>query len=346
MISIIIPVYNVEKYVRTCVESVLRLKIEIEILLIDDGSTDTSGRICDDLAKQDSRITVIHQKNKGLSEARNTGLQNAHGDYILFLDSDDFIDPLETDNLLKESFVGADVILGLYCNYYEYTSSFEPEICEALLNMEGLVPIHTFLENMPKDGQSCYMVAWRFVVRRDFLQKNNLVFFPGIYHEDEDWSLRTLCAAEQVLVTHYYFYQYRQDRKDAITATVTPKHIWDKFLIMEREKTLLNEFLFDKKKETYIRCRMAQLFLSNMLDLHVLGKEERKKAYNKLHSLYAVCKGYFAGPIGHFTEFGIKIWGIEGCCFLLWHMKNMKVIVKGMLKKRRKKCSGKVLYQL
>lgn len=340
MVSIIIPVYNVEKYVRACVESVLLLKTEIEILLIDDGSTDTSGNICDDLAKQDNRITVIHQKNKGLSEARNTGIQNAHGDYVMFLDSDDFVNSSETDKLLKKVGTGSEVILGLYCNYYEHMSSFEPENCEAFLNMEGLVPIHAFLENLPADGQSCYMVAWRFIVRHDFLQKNNLIFFPGIYHEDEDWTLRVLCAAEQILVTHYYFYQYRQGRKEAITANVTPKHIWDRFLIMERERVLLNDFPSDKKKVAYIHCRMAQLFLSNMLDLRVLGKEERKKAYGELHALYPVCKGYFAGSTGLFAEFGIKILGIEGCCLLLRYMRNMKVTIKGMLKRRRKKYRG------
>ncbi len=340
MVSIIIPVYNVEKYVRVCVESVLLLETEIEILLIDDGSTDTSEHICDDLAKQDCRIIVIHQENKGLSEARNTGIQNAHGDYVMFLDSDDFLDSVEADKLLKKVAAGTEVIVGLYRNYYEHTASFAPENCDAFLSMDGLVPIHAFLENIPKDGQSCYMVACRFIVRRDFLQKNHLIFFPRIYHEDEDWTLRVLCAAEQVLVTHYYFYQYRQGRKEAITATVTPKHIWDRFLIMERESALLNDFLYDNVKRTYIHYRIAQLFLSNMLDLSVLGKEERKKAYGELHALYPVCKGYFAGPIGLFAEFGIKIWGIEGCCFLFWHMRNLKVTVKRMLKRRRKTYSG------
>ena len=93
MISVIVPVYNVEKYLRRCVETIQKQTYaDLEIILIDDGSTDDSGKICDDFSKGDRRIKVIHKKNEGLSAARNTGMENATGEYITFVDSDDYID--------------------------------------------------------------------------------------------------------------------------------------------------------------------------------------------------------------------------------------------------------------
>ena len=91
-ISVIVPVYNVEKYVKRCIDSIVNQSYEnLEIILIDDGSTDLSHQICDDLAKKDSRIIVVHKENGGLSSARNTGLDIATGDYIYFIDSDDWV---------------------------------------------------------------------------------------------------------------------------------------------------------------------------------------------------------------------------------------------------------------
>ena len=92
MISIIIPVYNVEKYLRQCLDSIIEQTYrDLEILLIDDGSTDASGKICDEYAR-DQRVRLFHTENRGLSAARNRGLEEAHGDYIAFLDSDDWLD--------------------------------------------------------------------------------------------------------------------------------------------------------------------------------------------------------------------------------------------------------------
>lgn len=110
-ISIIVPVYNVEKYLRECLDSISLLKaVTWEAILVDDGSTDTSGQICDEYAKQDSRFRVIHQKNAGVSAARNAGLDAAKGDWIWFVDSDDSINPdFEISNL--EVFDDADYVL-------------------------------------------------------------------------------------------------------------------------------------------------------------------------------------------------------------------------------------------
>ena len=94
MISIIVPIYNIEKYLAHCIDSVLNSTLtDFELILVDDGSTDSSGSICDDYSTRDERITVIHQENGGISIARNHGLEKAHGDYVIFIDGDDVIKP-------------------------------------------------------------------------------------------------------------------------------------------------------------------------------------------------------------------------------------------------------------
>lgn len=100
LISVIIPVYNVQQYLRECVSSVLaQVYSNLEIILIDDGSTDESGKLCDELALSDERISVFHKTNGGLSRARNYGVEHCHGDWILFVDSDDYVSPVYVEAL-------------------------------------------------------------------------------------------------------------------------------------------------------------------------------------------------------------------------------------------------------
>ena len=118
LISIIVPVYNVEKYLSKCIDSIINQTYKnIEIILIDDGSTDSSGAICDKYALVDSRIHVLHIENSGVSNARNVGLNHATGDYIGFVDSDDYIEPNMYELLLEELI--ADDVDVVQCNHAE-----------------------------------------------------------------------------------------------------------------------------------------------------------------------------------------------------------------------------------
>ena len=100
--TVVVPVYNVEKYLEKCVDSILaQTEPDFELLLVDDGSTDGSGRLCDKLAEKDGRVRVIHQKNQGLGGARNTGIQQAQGDWLLLVDSDDWIEPQTLEKTME-----------------------------------------------------------------------------------------------------------------------------------------------------------------------------------------------------------------------------------------------------
>ncbi len=313
MISVIVPVYNVESWLDACVQSALELKTDVEVLLIDDGSTDGSGALCDQWAQQDGRVKVIHQNNRGLSEARNTGIRSARGSHVLFLDSDDLLDPEETDRMLGQLTDSTDVLLGLYDNYYTDTHRCERENCRGFLKLSGDTPVEDLLKAVPRDGSSCYMVAVRFVCRREFLLKHDLLFFAGIYHEDEEWTQRLLCTAERVLVTHCVFYRYRQGREGAITSGVKSKHIFDCFTIIRRAQALAQQH---PDRAAYLNSRMAQLYLNNLIHLHSLSGGERKQALEQLGQLRP-CARHMTGRIGTPVRLCMGVLGIRVTCALL-----------------------------
>ena len=120
LISLVIPVYNVEKYLDKCMESVLAQTYDnYEVILVDDGSTDNSGKMCDEYAERDSRVTVYHQKNSGVSVARNVGIENAKGEFISFIDSDDWVDESYLEKLVNAQIkYNADLTICEYTNVY------------------------------------------------------------------------------------------------------------------------------------------------------------------------------------------------------------------------------------
>lgn len=326
--SVVIPVYNVEDYLCRCVESVLKLSFDIEVLLVDDGSTDRSGELCDELAAMDSRIRIIHQSNGGLSAARNTGILNSTGDYILFLDSDDFLDPAETESLHSCCNSGADVVMGLYRNYYTEQDRYEPENSPAFLKMSGLVTAEQFLNAVPGDGQTCYMTAWRFVVRREFLLNNELFFYPGIYHEDEEWTQRMLCIIDSIYVSHSWFYQYRQARAGAITSSVKPKAVWDTVLILENTLQLREKYTNVEYKWKYLSYRAAQHYLNIIVRSEVLDREGKEKIYGLLEKYRNACAPYLCGTLGTLAKRCIMLFGIKEVCGILQELRNIVRFLK------------------
>ncbi len=315
LLSIIVPVYNVGKYLNECLNTVIALRQSLEIILVDDGSTDGSGILCDEWAEKDSRIRVIHQSNVGLSGARNTGIRQSKGDYLMFLDSDDFLNVGETERLLSHLDSRYDVIVGLYENYYETQNKSEKEYGQTFLENTGEITKDRFLETISMVEEGCYLVAVRFIVRKDFLMDNEYFFCEGIYHEDEEWVSRWLKTAQRIYLSDCYFYKYRQSREDSIMAMVKPKHIWDSLTIMEHDKELLLKEQVGTVYAEFLQIRMARLFLNVLLNMSVLNKQERKQAIGKLRALYPFyvkgLKGKKAKLVKVFCwAFGIRFTGV------------------------------------
>ena len=186
--SIILPIYNVEKYLPKCVESILSQTFtDYEIILVDDGSTDNSPAICDKFAKEHSNIKVIHKVNGGQSEARNLGADTANGEYIIFIDSDDFIiknDFLEKIN--KKTQNNADLIFYKYQKYFDDTRTFENcrfDYKDAMEKSTYSQKIKSLVEN-----DSFYGMAWIKAIKKETITKSNIQFDVNLVCEDMDWN--------------------------------------------------------------------------------------------------------------------------------------------------------------
>ena len=232
-LSVIVPIYNTETYLPVCLDSLLGIDGPcVEIVLVNDGSTDGSGMIADAYAQKDSRIRVIHRANGGASAARNTGLEVARGEYILFVDSDDWV---LSDALVSLFHAGvesrADVVMGeiRFCDQEGNPGAlFNPVkgmLPEVLPGREGFV-------GLMRDG-SYLPTPVRFVCRRDFLRTIGVRFEEGIMHEDELWTPIVLCQAERLAITCTEFYRYRQDESSVMHMTKRSRRLLSLFRVTD-----------------------------------------------------------------------------------------------------------------
>lgn len=206
LISIVVPVYNVVTELPRCFESIVgQTYTELEVILVDDGSTDGSGKLCDCLAKSDSRTRVIHKKNGGLSSARNTGLGAATGDWLLFVDSDDAIEPDACEGLLATAQVtGADFVLG---DAVHETPDGVEKMLHSSLDVNRLYAAKDCIIRLIKYHQF-YAPAVFALYRTAFLLRNHLLFREGILHEDMEFQPRLYLAAHGIAYSGRIFYRY------------------------------------------------------------------------------------------------------------------------------------------
>lgn len=219
-ISIIVPVYNIEKYLEECVDSILRQKIDdIEIILVDDGSTDMSGEICDKYSERNQNVYVVHKKNGGLSDARNTGMHKALGEYILFVDGDDYIGDHALACLIKESLRQKKPDVMFLKAYKVFENGNKEQLDDSLepgrIIGKNKIEVLSYLASLNKYPAS----ACTKLVSRKFLENHNLFFEFGKKSEDYDWTRRLLFAAERFGTADIDYYYYRQFRLNSISNT-------------------------------------------------------------------------------------------------------------------------------
>lgn len=258
-LSIIIPVYNVESYLRDCMESVLHQDFsDMEIICVNDSSTDSSLDILQQFVKIDSRIKVIeHDRNRGLSAARNTGLASAAGKYVWFIDSDDMI----TVNACSE--------------LYELSERYETDIVYFNMNiLNGKEPwlqradIEYYEHRDVLSGRQLFcelqrektpkVEAWRQFVRREFLVKNDITFYDGILHEDHLFSFKCAMTAERVIDIKRKYYVYRQ-REDSISYSKKDKSAFSIFVTLTNVFTYWKSHSFSEEENRYIGEYFEQL---------------------------------------------------------------------------------------
>lgn len=219
-ISIIIPVYKVESYIRRCIDSVLNQTLtDFELILVDDGSPDNCGNICDEYAEKDNRVHVIHKENGGLSDARNAGIEwvvnYSVSEWITFVDSDDWVHPKYLEVLYT-------AVLILNCNVsicrFEETTGYEPEIDKSLLVAEVVNTEKFFCEHNVNA-----VVAWGKLYKKDFFK--NIRYPVGKIHEDEFTTYKLLFKTETCAFVNQPLYYYFYNPKSITESQWTPKRM-------------------------------------------------------------------------------------------------------------------------
>lgn len=291
-LSFIVPVYNVAPYLRKCVDSLLEQGyVDYEIILVDDGSTDDSWQIIQEYVSrfrglEDERIRGIHQENGGLSAARNAGIKAAKGEYICFVDSDDYWEPNVIGGLMEQiERDKLDVLRFKYQNVNEKYEVFRPNKVNPYGSDDySKVPTDgvSFLNS--RFGTACYAVM--FIVKRDLL--DGCLFTEDIYFEDVDWTPRMLSRANRVASTDTIVYNYLI-RQGSITNAVNvgkkKKVLEDKLRLI---KTLQQQAVDLRKRGRYNRWYFDMIA---MTVIGIIGKisgefyEEREEYLNRLQEL-------------------------------------------------------------
>ncbi len=278
MFSIIVPIYKVESYIKECIETVVNQNYDnYELILVDDGSPDNSGRICDEYKKKYSNIVVIHKENGGISDARNAGIKAAKGKYIMFLDGDDTLNAgvlQKIANILDEEEV--DILSGNY-NIYGSESNQNDYI---LKRIDVLNDYLIYLNEIP-------WAVWRNVFNRRVIDENNIEFAKElICAEDCDFFLDFFDKATNKKYTNINIINYRTNRDGSITNSISYNAIIGQLKVFSR---LFYKYYNQENKEIYEM--FAKKYLNTITTIyHVEDKEHLKQIYNNINENKVILK--------------------------------------------------------
>ncbi len=283
-VSVVVPVYNVEAYLRDCLNSLLSQTTPFfQIILVNDGSTDHSREVCEEYCKKNYNMVLVNQDNQGLSSARNSGLRYVKGDYVVFVDSDDYITEDMNESiqefLMKTKvdvlYYNADVVDELHGKYTEQLIRSE------FLNGYIMQGIEYFEKCFPDDYRCSACLA---AYKKDFLDKNNILFPDGLYYEDNIFFVKTVLNAGSVLCVPNCFYIRRLRNDSIMTGKVTGKkcldHIAINILIWRELIDYPNKDLYLQFYKKYISTRIMSTF--SFLDGFSRNKEINKEMYRMM----------------------------------------------------------------
>lgn len=284
LISLIIPVYNSEKYLEETLNSVIRQRFsDFEVILVDDGSTDKSGSLCDQFAAVHQNISVLHKKKGGQSSARNLGIRAAKGEFLAFLDSDDLLCDKDSFVSLSKRMVGnTDIILFRYFKYYSPGSISDCGI--SMSGLDGRDKTDVLNELVKRDAFFCS--CWSKCVRRSLVIDNSLFFDENLACEDMDWYFSVVEKAENIVVIDKPFVYYRQ-RPNSVTASFKPESIDGFIYTVEKWEKILQRIDGPRLKETLLSA-LAKLYCNLLISFSRHQKElqnQRQRIFNLRHLL-------------------------------------------------------------
>jgi len=274
-VSIIIPIYNVAEYLPRCIESVLNQDgISLEVLLINDGSTDISGEICDEYAKKDDRIKVFHQENRGVSAARNKGIEESKGDWITFVDADDWIVHNSLQKIINNNNIGSDYIIARsFRNRNGLAAKENYPFSNDMLN-NNYIGTDLIIQSIYGRGSVCGVIYSKL-----FLKKNKIKF-PVNLKNGEDSIFCTICSiyGEKISFSDIHFYNVYEREGSASRGNWT----FDRVLHMTNNISYLNTYLENN-------CNLPQeaVYILNLSKYQVISN-----MYNSFSDSFSI-KNYF-----------------------------------------------------
>ena len=269
-LTIILTVYNKENYLHKAFDALLCQeavqKDDYEVLVVNDGSTDGSSAIIKEYARQDSRIRVLNQENQGLSMARNNGVDAAKGEYVWFVDADDVISQ-ESVRLLCDSMASQPDVIPIYAKDDD-KEEIRNQIPASVKTGRDVL--------LSRKWELCG-VFW--IIRKKFLQQNKLSFYPGIYHEDAEFTPRMLFHAASVKVLPEVLYTVFHD-PNSITGLPRPKRAFDLLIVARRLSSFVSEFYLRNTPVGRIIDDEASMMINNGLSLIVVNSEADQRSFN------------------------------------------------------------------
>lgn len=227
-ISVVVAVYNIEDYICECVDSIINQTIQPEeIILVDDGSTDRSSALCDEYAEKNTNIRVIHQKNAGLSAARNTGIEHAQGVWVYFVDGDDILAPdvIESFLAVLTAHEGdVEFIQGRMTWFVDGSNNFKPDEVYIPDEWTYFAKSQLVMARMLEE-KGAFRMGIRGLYRRNFLIQNDLMFVPGLYSEDQEWTPRLFSLDVKMGSNENPGYLYREGRAGSIVTARKPEQV-------------------------------------------------------------------------------------------------------------------------
>ena len=257
-LSIIIPVYNVESYLTRCLESIMNQNTKnCEIILVDDGSKDNSGAICDKYAAKFQNIICIHKENGGLSDARNVGMKYATGEYIWFIDSDDYVTDECLDKLKEELKNNPCDVLVCQSKIVDEASNTYDERQYTIL--KKMYSSHEYMETLRRHPKSVLFCAQFHIAQRKFIENNNFSFQTGILHEDELWTPQLLLMAKRIYYSGLNIYFHYMRAGSIMHSSNMERSGRSDLIVTDKLKEIYDKS--GRKDLQYLRDHMADTYL-------------------------------------------------------------------------------------
>lgn len=335
--SFIIPVHNAEIYLEKCIQSIcVQSYLDYEIILVENASTDRSGEICDAYAKKYPQIKVIHQKEKGVSMARNTGVKVAQGEYFLFVDSDDVWTGDNLGQLAKKCKNYPDIVAFEYQNFYREEELKYKQSAFALpyisLPCDGKKFLEIILRTAVNRSKFYQWNAWIYCYNKKFFTYHKFEYPTGKNFEDLNLTWRVLLEAESVDILPKILYGYRKSVKDSITKIYDYKNVNDRLInLVENMKKLqqMNNISTELKKLIADHFSEQYFIVLTMSDLPAT-KKQRKKLIKELKKNVWISQCSLRKDHQFLAKL-IKIFGIQMVCAML-HLRR-KIVYHGQFKR-------------